>query len=67
MSSAQLRIKRKAFPGGQNRGRTPLHIRSDWGGVYMWLGIINEFMHLFNIVKYFKEQEIKYKFLKKGS
>lgn len=32
----------------------------------MWLGITNEFMHLFNIVKYFKEQEIMCKLFKKG-
>lgn len=35
------------------------------GGCYMWLGITNEFMHLFNTVKYFKEQELMYKCKKK--
>lgn len=57
MSSAQLRIKRKAYPGGQNRGKSPLHIISD-----MWLGITDKFMHLFKRVKYFREMEIMYKF-----
>lgn len=44
-----------------------LHFTYSVMGANMWLGMTNGFMHLFNIVKYFKEQEINLFFLKKGS